>query len=84
MKKYLSFNDINLFFIFKVILTYILITIYIILNLSNFTGDGGLTIVLFSMTYIALFVLTCWILFFINLFVQKNNSRKRKKQNPPS
>lgn len=72
MKKYLSFNDINLFFIFKIILSFI---IFIILIKLHKEVDPYLFLI-----YLIVFTSLCWILFFINIFVQNKNSRKRKSQ----
>lgn len=72
MKKYLSFNDINLFFILKVILSSI---IYIILTQLNKKVDPY-----FFILYLFFFIPLCWILFFRNTLVQFENSEKRKSQ----
>lgn len=72
MKKYLSFNDINLFFILKVILSSI---ICIILTQLNKKADPY-----FFILYLFFFIPLCWILFFINMVIQHKNSEKRKKQ----
>lgn len=73
IKKYFSFNDINLFYIINIILIIIIISI-------KYKGEE------YFYNVILFFIPLCWILFFINIFVQNNNSRKRKKQsdaNPP-
>lgn len=70
MKKYFSFNDINLFFIINAIIT------FIIMNTGDIKDEGFYyTLIIYYIFFIPL----CWILFFINILVQYNNSQKRKK-----
>lgn len=71
MKKYFSFNDINLFFIFSAILSFIL------LNTGDNKGEAHYYAL---MMYFLFFIPLCWILFFINMVIQHRNSEKRKKQ----
>lgn len=77
LKKYFSFNDINLFYIINIIL------IIIKIGITNNNNEEFFYNLIF---YFFFSVPLCWILFFINIFVQNKNSRKRKKQsdtNPP-
>lgn len=72
LKKYFSFNDINLFYIINIILIIIKISI---------TNNNNLEEYFYNLIFYFFFsVPLCWILFFINIFVQNKNSRKRKNQ----
>lgn len=71
LKKYFSFNDINLFYIINIIL------IIIKISITNNNNEEYFYNLIF---YFFFSVPLCWILFFINIFVQNNNSIKRKKQ----
>lgn len=71
LKKYFSFNDINLFYIINIIL------IIIKIGITNNNNEEYFYNLIF---YFFFSVPLCWILFFINIAVQYRNSEKRKEQ----